>query len=714
MPTPNLHLRGGSFADASGYAPNFTRAVRSRRERTSHRTHGEVEEEQDQQARTQSPPQPPQPPSAAYEAIPRDPLYNRRARRLGIAESLLRPATPAGEAEALAAGRGWGAWLAGAAGAAAMGAATLGGALGAGGGGGMRMRMRRRGLAELTSGAWRPTRTRFEVRWPVGGEGAELGSEWFEMVYAHLFGRVREFAGRYFGLGDLPVAAAPGSGSVAGGEGRVWLEGGFEEQFLWFVAQVAMQDNNAGGWDVLLMKKVYRECLVTGVVGKVLEMAVFDDLLFGADKVQKDMLKAQDECTLDLEGYHRTALRSQCIRTLLADDILTPEFWPCVDQLTLQITTLLLPLLGIMDKHFPASQANSLRSVYQDLHAIVASAGYLSIGIRWSRNIFRFSLPYPGEVWDLDQEHVDDAIYKASEAANTQADSTAAEKWKAERRRRLDRQREREAQADNPTLRDRGEALLSSAWDQLNAVCRRLWCRDDAEDSGNADHVWHRPSRMGKVQIVLWPMLQRFETVGEIDPEVGAADGEQITTVFKSQVVYYYGQVDEAGGDSDHHPSLDDWMRQARRARALNSFQWLGWFLYPVVAWFLLGFLERYSPVVADIRQVVSHGAVEVSRYIGQKATLFGMEVLITLIAVVSGVAKLAMYMLHAAWDKLTLPLGPSLDYLWGALGGFVGDGGGAGGWYRPGLAYPDLSWTSIKDVARVFTERFTSRPAAV
>jgi hypothetical protein len=71
---------------------------------------------------------------------------------------------------------------------------------------------------------------------------------------------------------------------------------------MWFVEKVAMQDNNAGGWDALLTKKVMRECLVTGVIGKVLETAVFDELLFGADAVQKRMLEAQDECTLQFEG----------------------------------------------------------------------------------------------------------------------------------------------------------------------------------------------------------------------------------------------------------------------------------------------------------------------------------------------------------------------------------------------------------------------------
>ncbi|KAH6650943.1 hypothetical protein F5144DRAFT_524485 [Chaetomium tenue] len=639
----NLHLRGGSFADTSGYAPNLPRGTRTRHKRrddaeqqqahnrntttTTTASRAQVQTPSSSRAcsrsraRSRDPTPNPDsdpystpPPNGAYEAVPKDRWYNRRARVLGIRESL-----------------------------------------------------------------------------------------------------VREFAEEYFGLGDMPAArgAAPGSGLWGGWEeqGLVWLEGGFSEQFLWFVGQVAMQDNNAGGWDALLTKRAHRECLVTGVIGKVLEMAVFDDLLFGADKTQKSMLEAQDECTLEFEGYHRTALRSQCIRTLLVNDILTPDFWPCVDQLTLQITSLFLPLLGVMDKHFPASRTNSLRNFYQDLHAIVASAGYLSIGIRWSANIFRFSLPYPGEVWDIDQEHVDDTIYSASEAANIRADLAAREKWEAERRQRLDREREREARNGNPTLLGYGEALLASARDQLNAVRRRIGGQENDEgsnSSGNGGNVWHPPSRMGKVQIVLWPMLQRFETVGEIDPEVGAADGEKVTTIHKAQVVYYYGQVDEVGGDSDHYPSLDDWMRETRRERRLSWLLELQWVIYPFVVWYLLGFLARYSPMVADIRQMVRHGSVEVFLYAAQGVTLFVMEALVMLVAVVIGVSKVAVFAFYLVMNTLVALLGPGLGYLWGALGGVVGNGDGWGGWYSPQLAYPDLSWESMKDMARVFTEQFT------
>ncbi|KAK4245922.1 hypothetical protein C7999DRAFT_33700 [Corynascus novoguineensis] len=210
---------------------------------------------------------------------------------------------------------------------------------------------------------------------------------------------------------------------------------------------------------------------------------------------------------------------------------------------------LLLPLVRLMDRHFPASRTTSLRSFYQDLQAVVAQAGYLSLGISWSRSVFRFLSPFPGVVRDLDQIHVDDRIYKASEAANKRADAAAERKWKRER-------------AQRRTAR------------------------------GARTGVAPPGARTGKVQIALWPMLQRFPTVGEVDPATGTADGKNTTTLSRSRVVYYCGWVDKTGGAMDKYPSLSQWVRQARSRRrtwtALLSP--LRWAVCSAGLWLLLTF----------------------------------------------------------------------------------------------------------------------------
>lgn len=108
---------------------------------------------------------------------------------------------------------------------------------------------------------------------------------------------------------------------------------------------------------------------------------------------------------------------------------LTEFFWPAVDTLTTQITTLMLPLIKMLDAAFPQSRDTSLRCIYQDLHHIVAEAGYLSIGIRQSRTIFRFSWPEPGQSWDMDQDHSSGAVYDRSKAAAAEEDREHKRLW---------------------------------------------------------------------------------------------------------------------------------------------------------------------------------------------------------------------------------------------------------------------------------------------
>lgn len=133
------------------------------------------------------------------------------------------------------------------------------------------------------------------------------------------------------------------------------------------------------------------------------------------------------------KGYRRTDIRARTVRAALQDQTLTPMFWPSVDHLSVQLTALLSPLLRVMDKHFPASNENSLRSFHQDIHAIVSEAGYFSIACSWSKDIFRFSTPFLGQSWDLDQAHFDDGPWKLSKTmadANYKADLEVYKKAK--------------------------------------------------------------------------------------------------------------------------------------------------------------------------------------------------------------------------------------------------------------------------------------------
>lgn len=145
-----------------------------------------------------------------------------------------------------------------------------------------------RGLGQ--EDGWVPLRLGFDKEWSIEDEEEDV---WFQMLYMHLFVRIISFVEKYFDHGDI-------DSSTYGGN-FIWLED-FPKEFLWYVKKVARQDNNFGGWDVLLTINSLRRCLVIAVISKVLETWIFDDLFFGAEDNQILMLETQDRGLIASEG----------------------------------------------------------------------------------------------------------------------------------------------------------------------------------------------------------------------------------------------------------------------------------------------------------------------------------------------------------------------------------------------------------------------------
>ena len=232
--------------------------------------------------------------------------------------------------------------------------------------------------------------------------------------------------------------------------------------------------------------------------------------------------------------------------------------------MTMKMVTILLPLVDLMDEHFPASRAKSLRGLYQDLHYIVSEAGFFSLTLRRSRNIFRFTWPYPGQPWDLDQENYDNTVYQLSLRRTRKLDEKDGIRWgpgTGERTRQRDRIDFSE-EDENSSANDEDGDIATLPEDLNTPLGTRLSSRSTAKASEIFIRlgIWRRsttlnakkstaepaptkkypPSRMAKVQICLWPMLQRFATTKPWweRPDTYHTDGEFITSVFRSQVVY--------------------------------------------------------------------------------------------------------------------------------------------------------------------------------
>ncbi|KAK3984866.1 hypothetical protein QBC44DRAFT_387184, partial [Cladorrhinum sp. PSN332] len=436
---------------------------------------------------------------------------------------------------------------------------------------------------------WRPPRIGVFKEWP----GEEEEDVWFKNTYNHLFLRVESFTKKYFDLGDIDPHQYHGR--------YVWLED-LPNELLGFAKAAARQDNLVGGWDGLLTVSTYRRCLVMAIFAKVLEKYVFDELLFGGRKDQFLMLSSQDESLVGLEGYQRSDLRARTVRATLRNKTLTPFFWACVDRVSMQIMTLLTPLVLVLDKHFPDSNLNSLRSMHQDIHAIVAQAGYFQIGTAWSHDIFRYSWPFLGQTWDLEQVHYDGGPWELSSARSLQANQKA---WNHPRTR---------PRKGNP---HRGEESQDIGEREARAGKQGRRCRKKASKAASKaaaralvlgvaqDHSRSSPTpRLAKVQMVLWPQLQRYSPLGPLDPTTGVCkEGETIVTLSKSQVIYYAGRSDPGREALEARPPLEEHVKDRRRQRikawvwplsyifstflCLLFLHWLGQKFYPPLDRFL-------------------------------------------------------------------------------------------------------------------------------
>ncbi|KAK0657582.1 hypothetical protein B0T16DRAFT_63551 [Cercophora newfieldiana] len=451
------------------------------------------------------------------------------------------------------------------------------------------------------SGSWRPTRLDLQLRWPLIGE---LGTAWYRMMYVQLHLRVVDFVEAYFGHGDLPERP---------GAERLWREAKMGETFLHYAQLVCRQDNACGGWEAVLRERGRRVSLVVGVLTRILHTEVFDAYLFGADEKTAKMFRSYDDAMVQNDGYTRTSARSQSIRTILAGDAIPEKFWDSVDDLAYQMTKTVLPLLQLMDKKFGvSSRQHSSRKIYQDMHHIVSQAGFLSVGIRWSCDIFRFSWPVPGMGWELDMEEADDSIFKRSKKANDEREKLAKTKWDLARE-KLKLAQETSATAPPPSI---GMKILNALASALQA-----WMAAGEQEKlpTDPDTPWMTPSYLAKIHIALLPTLQRFST-GTIHArrtKAAVADGEAIDLVQKGRVVYYLGRVDDESDHLESKPKLEVWAKELRPlgtvggivdrldeslVRALPVT-----IILLIVVPLLIDTLERYTAVIARL----------ISRHIG-------------------------------------------------------------------------------------------------
>lgn len=254
-------------------------------------------------------------------------------------------------------------------------------------------------------------------------------------------------------------------------------------------------------------------------------------------------------------------------------DLFTANFWQEVDRVTLGILDLLLPVINFVGELQPDVRVLPLTEVHQQLHKIVAEAGWLANGLALTRSCFWIDFPRPGQLWDVRQEHVTDVVWKASKAFTDKNDGA-----------------------------DLDEALLS--WRQA-----RIHVYDAlADDPKPALGEWSRSTyeldnprprqvrRTAKVQISMWPFFERSYPYRQ---ELVSGDfnlGETTTVLQKAQVVYYAGN-DANAGEQEEDYTLKQYLEGYRRRRAMF---WgpRGWLSWPIIALLICSALYLAGPSI--------------------------------------------------------------------------------------------------------------------
>ncbi|KAM7224384.1 hypothetical protein V8F06_000165, partial [Rhypophila decipiens] len=534
------------------------------------------------------------PPGGDYEVVEPDPAREIVTEVLGIEESLVRPIKPTTGTTTTT----------------TLVSRLLPAAAG---------RRKQRSLDELKladgTSWWRPVRPTSRTVWPA----SEISMEWYTQNYNALYLRTKDFVREYFGIRNIVLTESP------------WL--GMTKSLRKYVALIARQDNAPGrGWDYMLSDTQMRQFIVTGVIARVFDKFIWQDLLFGATEAQRDVLEKQDRLTAGLDGYPRTAIRADNIRALMGGDLETPLFWDKVDELTMQLIRLLLPVIRLMDANFEESRAQSLRVIYQELYYLVFQAALLSLGIRWSHDIFRFSWPLPGLPFEKEQENIDANVFEMSNtraraAAKSYEVNSAAKQAEKPKRSRPDK--------NDTRLFGRLTKTAARLKDRIQrkVVSIAMAGQDPASVQARRDMILppdqlNLHQRIAKVYAVTWPALFRHEIVGQrpTHPVTGYLDteGERITVIMKSPVVYYSGLDGPQGDYHERIPSLEEHVLFKRRERFWKTlWRWavvatlltIGWVTLTLAAGFFfpsLGALIHNINyfVGGTIKMVVRQGAL--------------------------------------------------------------------------------------------------------
>ncbi|KAI1822923.1 hypothetical protein F4861DRAFT_358761 [Xylaria intraflava] len=391
-----------------------------------------------------------------------------------------------------------------------------------------------------TAEDWSPSRIDFTEWYGRFKHPADYDDDFFRTNYAVLYERVCDFAEKWFGcavwLEDWRDSLTPAS---------VW-EVPMTEQFAQYASNVAHEDRGYVNWSEMLNDPRHRKWLCVAILAQIIERRIFDQLLFGASSWFQDELDRHDSQWVLLEGFSRKEGRRQIARASLGEGLLPDGFWDAVDDLAGHTVLIFKPLFTLMCLSTGKIATRDGATFWQEIHTILAMAGYFQVCMAVSPSIFHILSATPGArfQWE-EEEHADKEIYEASKTFHKSHEA----RWRTI------------ADLSMANRMDEVQRLLAALNDFDEAALYMPFPPNEEEYR----HMSHERQRGGKVMYAVFPKLTRYaaENVGEIigdprdmlSPDAHAlGEGMHITVLSRCKVVYYQGLVHAPDGSDDGVP----------------------------------------------------------------------------------------------------------------------------------------------------------------
>ncbi|KAI1740458.1 hypothetical protein F4680DRAFT_465833 [Xylaria scruposa] len=385
---------------------------------------------------------------------------------------------------------------------------------------------------------WSPSQIDFKAWYGRLKHPADYDDNFYTTNYKTLYNRLCDFAEIWFGQGiyleDLRDTKA---------EISTW-EVPMTDQFIQYARAVAHEDKGYVEWNDILNDPKHRKWLCVSIFSQIIERKIFNQLLFGAtDSYQKE-LDRHDSHWLVAEGFTRKEGRRQIARAALGEQLVPENFWDQVDDLAGQTVLIFQPLFMLMCMATRRTSNSAGAAFWQEVHTILAMAGYFQVCTAISPSIFHILSATPGVrfQWE-EEEHADQGLYDASKSFH----KSHEDRWRV--------LAELSSKSNSASVTKLTEA------DDVDSTLYMPFPTNETEYRV----MDHQRRRGGKVMYSVFPKLTRYsaENIGNLILDVRPAksqddlvdsEGMRISMLSRGMVVYYQGLVHDKSDSADGIP----------------------------------------------------------------------------------------------------------------------------------------------------------------